>query len=199
MKLPWLWFSLQVLPYTLLAWAATALGMRLAPERWGSATALVATILGLLAFAALLAWRDRPNRILPALLALAFIAGLELGGGDLQGAAPLARASLLGGGAAMLIAVGVAPWLGRRLWRLRGALWAGSLLCLVCWAAMATLRVGQASSRLPAGIGMGLLMGLLTVWFSALPGEGDGRGHAAELYLLSLSLTLLAQGAPATR
>jgi len=193
MKVPSLWFAVQVLPYAFLAWAATALGWRLASPQAGAPAALAIAILGLLSFTALLALRARPDWLLAALLAFALLAGLGLGSAH-PGEAPLFSLwPSLATVAVILISGAAAPRLGRRLWKLQRPLWALSLAFLTAWAALGWLRGGPPAPRLWAAAGTALFGGHLSAWFAGLPADGDGREHAAGFYLLTLSLILLAR------
>ena len=199
----WALFGIRILPFTLLALAATGFGMRVLSPHVTPAMRLPAVILVLLAFIAYLTFRQSKA------WSLALLIGLTMGAGCLLSeisalhtgawAKPLGLAALV---------VSVAALISRAL-RDRLA-WAGagfyalSWVYLLGWPVLNLLQVSRLITTCWALGGVVIFAGLACFWFSALPRRVEtstGPSLAGDLYLLlfnlSLGIGVMLEGLPA--
>lgn len=187
-------FALQVLPVSLMALVATAIGAAL---RVDQAWQLPLLLVGVLLFAGLLTFRNAAGWNLALLLALAAVAGAFLGSafGEGQNLAPVGALALT------FILIALAAVIGRALRsRLRRAgfvLWLMAWIYLVGWLAIVFLDPAARFHAAWAGAGLAIFACLTVVYFSQLAGEESGRRLAVpqgcDLYLLGLNITVAAR------
>lgn len=188
-------FGLQVLPLTLLAGLSGALGLWLAPETASPAGQLLAALLAVLLFAALLTFKEAAGWNSGLLLAFFFALGFAVSLFSIGQAAPDWGWAALGAAAVLGAAAGLGRWAGGA-WREVGAgLWIVAWAYLLGWAALAFLRLDPLLSLVWAGAGLILFGGLAAAWFAEVrvrPSERNGAALAVELSLFAANLTLAA-------
>jgi hypothetical protein len=187
-------FALQVLPVSLLAFAATALGALL---RLDERLRLPLLLLGVLLYAALMTFRHTPRWNLVILLALAAAAGALLVSvlGSNQGAAWGPGVGLSLGIITLSLSLGRA--LRGRFRRAGKALWILAWIYLAGWLLLLALEPALWLVTVWAGAGVAIFGGLIVVWYAQLGAMESARSLAvpqgSDLYLLGLNIAVALQ------
>ncbi len=189
----WTRFLLQVVPFTLLGLLGSMVGLWFGPQEPGSTFMLLAGVVSLLLFIALMTFKSVPGWNVGLLAALGLALGVFL---RALAAEVMFSAWLLSVLLAALV-FAVAAWLGRRMGsRMRDVgigLWLLSWAYLMGWAVIAFLGLDPVFTTAWAGAGTLIFSGLAAAWFSSLESQLDaqpGPALAAGLFFLFLNLTI---------
>ncbi len=189
----WTRFLLQVVPFSLLGLLGALAGLWFGPQEPGSTFMLLAGVISLLLFIALMTFKSVPGWNVGLLAALGLALGVFL---RALAAEVMFSAWLLSAGLAVLV-FALSAWLGRRLGsRMRDVgigLWLLSWAYLLGWAVIAFLGLDPVFTTAWAGAGVLIFTGLAAAWFSSLESKLDtqsGPALAADLFFLFLNLTI---------
>ncbi len=189
----WTRFLLQVVPFSLLGLLGSLVGLWLGPQDPGSTFMLLAGVISLLLFIALMTFKSVPGWNVGILAALGLALGVFL---RALAADVMISAWLLSAGLAVLV-FALCAWIGRRLGsRMRDVgigLWLLSWAYLMGWAVIAFLGLDPVFTTAWAGAGVLIFTGLAAAWFSSLESQLDdqsGPALAADLFFLFLNLTI---------
>jgi len=189
----WTRFLLQVVPFTLLGLLGSLAGLWFGPQEPGSTFTLLAGVVSLLLFIALMTFKSVPGWNVGLLAALGLALGVFL---RALAAEVMFSAWLLSAGIAMLV-FALSAWLGRRTGsRMKDVgigLWLLSWAYLMGWAVIAFMDLDPAFTTAWAGAGVLIFSGLAAAWFSSLESQLDaqpGAALAADLFFLFLNLTI---------
>ena len=188
----WTRFLVQVVPFTLLGLLGSMVGLWFGPQEPGSTFMLLAGVVSLLLFIALMTFKSVPGWNVGLLAALGIALGLFL---RALAAEVMFSAWLLSALLAVLV-FAVAAWIGRRMGsRMKEVgigLWLLSWAYLMGWAVIAFLGLDPVFTTAWAGAGVLIFSGLAAAWFSSLESQLDaqpGPALAADLFFLFLNLT----------
>ncbi|TET35429.1 MAG: hypothetical protein E3J69_05065 [Anaerolineales bacterium] len=189
----WTRFLLQVVPFTLLGLLGSMVGLWFGPQEPGSTFMLLAGVVSLLLFIALMTFKSVPGWNVGLLAALGIALGVFL---RALAADVMFSAWLLSALLAVLV-FAVAAWIGRRMGsRMKEVgigLWLLSWAYLMGWAVIAFLGLDPVFTTAWAGAGVLIFSGLAAAWFSSLESQLDaqpGPALAADLFVLFLNLTI---------
>ena len=189
----WTRFLLQVVPFTLLGLLGSMVGLWFGPQEPGSTFMLLAGVVSLLLFIALMTFKSVPGWNVGLLAALGIALGVFL---RALAADVMFSAWLLSALLAVLV-FAVAAWIGRRMGsRMKEVgigLWLLSWAYLMGWAVIAFLGLDSVFTTAWAGAGVLIFSGLAAAWFSSLESQLDaqpGPALAADLFFLFLNLTI---------
>ena len=189
----WTRFLLQVVPFTLLGLLGSMVGLWFGPQEPGSTFMLLAGVVSLLLFIALMTFKSVPGWNVGLLAALGIALGVFL---RALAADVMFSAWLLSALLAVLV-FAVAAWIGRRMGsRMKEVgigLWLLSWAYLMGWAVIAFLGLDPVFTTAWAGAGVLIFTGLAAAWFSSLESQLDaqpGPALAADLFFLFLNLTI---------
>ena len=189
----WTRFLLQVVPFSLLGLLGSLLGLWFGPQEPGSTFMLLAGVMSLLLFIALMTFKSVPGWNVGLLVALGLALGVFL---RALAAEVMFSAWLLSAGLAVLVFT-VAAWLGRRMGsRMRDVgigLWLLSWAYLMGWAVIAFLGLDPVFTTAWAGAGVLIFTGLAAAWFASLETQLDAQPGAAlgvDLFFLFLNFTI---------
>jgi len=189
----WTRFLLQVVPFSLLGLLGSLAGLWLGPQDPGSTFMLLAGVISLLLFIALMTFKSVPGWNVGLLAALGFALGVFL---RALVAEVMFSTWLLSALLAVLV-FAVAAWLGRRLGsRMRDVgigLWLLSWAYLMGWVVIAFLGLDPVFTTAWAGAGVLIFSGLAAAWFASLESNLDtqsGPALAVDLFFLFLNLTI---------
>jgi hypothetical protein len=189
----WTRFLLQVVPFTLLGLLGSMVGLWFGPQEPGSTFMLLAGVVSLLLFIALMTFKSVPGWNVGLLAALGIALGVFL---RALAADVMFSAWLLSALLAVLV-FAVAAWIGRRMGsRMKEVgigLWLLSWAYLMGWAVIAFLGLDPVFTTAWAGAGVLIFSGLAAAWFSSLESQLDaqpGPALAADLFFLFLNLTI---------
>lgn len=189
----WTRFLLQVVPFSLLGLLGSLAGLWLGPQDPGSTFMLLAGVISLLLFIALMTFKSVPGWNVGLLAALSFALGVFL---RALAAEVMFSAWLLSALLAVLV-FAVAAWLGRRLGsRMKDVgigLWLLSWAYLMGWVVIAFLGLDPVFTTAWAGAGVLIFSGLAAAWFASLESKLDsqsGQALAVDLFFLFLNLTI---------
>jgi hypothetical protein len=189
----WTRFLLQVVPFTLLGLLGSMVGLWFGPQEPGSTFMLLAGVVSLLLFIALMTFKSVPGWNVGLLAALGIALGVFLRAlaADVMFSAWLLSALLA------VPVFAVAAWIGRRMGsRMKEVgigLWLLSWAYLMGWAVIAFLGLDPVFTTAWAGAGVLIFSGLAAAWFSSLESQLDaqpGPALAADLFFLFLNLTI---------
>ena len=189
----WTRFLLQVVPFSLLGLLGALAGLWFGPQEPGSTFMLLAGLISLLLFIALMTFKSVPGWNIALLAALGLALGVFL---RALAAEEMFSAWLLSAGLAVLM-FALSAWLGRRLGsRMRDVgigLWLLSWAYLLGWVVIAFLGLDPVFTTAWAGAGVIIFTGLAAAWFSSLESQLDTQSGAAlgvDLFFLFLNLTV---------
>ena len=189
----WTRFLLQVVPFSLLGLLGSLVGLWFGPQEPGSTFMLLAGVISLLLFIALMTFKSVPGWNVGLLVALGLALGMFL---RALAAEAMFSAWLLSAGLAVLV-FALAAWIGRRLGsRMREVgigLWLLSWAYLMGWAVIAFMDLDPVFTTAWAGAGVLIFTGLAVAWFSSLESQLDaqpGPALAVDLFFLFLNLTV---------
>ncbi len=189
----WTRFLLQVVPFSLLGLLGSLVGLWLGPQDPGSTFMLLAGVISLLLFIALMTFKSVPGWNVALLAALGLALGVFLRALAAEG---VVSDWLLSALLAVLV-FALSAWLGRRMGsRMRDVgigLWLLSWAYLLGWAVIAFLGLDPVFTTAWAGAGVLIFSGLAAAWFSSLELQMDaqpGAALAADLFFLFLNLTI---------
>jgi hypothetical protein len=189
----WTRFLLQVVPFSFLGLLGSLAGLWFGPQDTGSTFMLLAGVISLLLFIALMTFKSVPGWNVGLLAALGLALGVFLRALAVE---VMVSAWLLSAGLAVLV-FAVAAWLGRRLGsRMRDVgigLWLLSWAYLMGWAVIAFLGLDPVFTTAWAGAGVLIFSGLAAAWFASLESKLDsqsGPALAVDLFFLFLNLTI---------
>jgi hypothetical protein len=189
----WTRFLLQVVPFTLLGLLGSLVGLWFGPKEPGSTFMLLAGVISLLLFIALMTFKSVPGWNVGLLAALGLALGVFL---RALAAEAMFSAWLLSALLAALV-FALSAWLGRRMGsRMREVgigLWLLSWAYLMGWAVIAFLGLDPVFTTAWAGAGVLIFTGLAAAWFASLESQLDdqsGPALAADLFFLFLNLTI---------
>jgi hypothetical protein len=189
----WTRFLLQVVPFSLLGLLGSLVGLWLGPQDPGSTFMLLAGVISLLLFIALMTFKSVPGWNVGLLAALGFALGVFL---RALAAEVMFSAWLLSAGLAVLV-FAFCAWIGRRLGsRMKDVgigLWLLSWAYLMGWAVIAFLGLDPVFTTAWAGAGVLIFSGLAAAWFASLESKLDtqsGPALAVDLFFLFLNLTI---------
>jgi len=189
----WTRFLLQVVPFSLLGLLGSLVGLWFGPHEPDSTFMLLAGVISLLLFIALMTFKSVPGWNVGLLAALGLALGVFL---RALAAEAMFSAWLLSAGLAVLV-FAVAAWLGRRMGsRMKDVgigLWLLSWAYLMGWAVIAFLGLDPVFTTAWAGAGVLIFTGLAVAWFSSLESQLDaqpGPALAVDLFFLFLNLTI---------
>jgi len=189
----WTRFLLQVVPFSLLGLLGSLVGLWFGPQEPGSTFMLLAGVVSLLLFIALMTFKSVPGWNVGLLAALGLALGVFL---RALAAEAMFSVWLLSAGLAVLV-FAAAAWLGRRMGsRMKEVgigLWLLSWAYLMGWAVIAFMGLDPVFTTAWAGAGVLIFSGLAAAWFSSLESQLDaqpGAALAADLFFLFLNLTI---------
>ena len=189
----WTRFLLQVVPFSLLGLLGSLAGLWFGPQEPGSTFMLLAGVISLLLFIALMTFKSVPGWNVGLLAALGLALGVFL---RALAAEVMFSAWLLSAGIAVLV-FALTAWFGRRLGsRMREVgigLWLLSWAYLLGWAVIAFLGLDPVFTTAWAGAGVLIFSGLAAAWFASLESQLDaqpGAALAVDLFFLFLNLTI---------
>ncbi|MFA9403727.1 MAG: hypothetical protein ACERKY_11765 [Anaerolineales bacterium] len=189
----WTRFLLQVVPFSLLGLLGSLVGLWFGPKEPGSTFMLLAGVISLLLFIALMTFKSVPGWNVGLLAALGLALGVFLRALAVEA---MFSAWLLSAGFAVLV-FALSAWLGRRLGsRMRDVgvgLWLLSWAYLMGWAVIAFLGLDPVFTTAWAGAGVLIFSGLAAAWFASLESKLDtqsGPALAVDLFFLYLNLTI---------
>ena len=189
----WTRFLLQVVPFSLLGLLGSLAGLWLGPQEAGSTFMLLAGVISLLLFIALMTFKSVPGWNVGLLAALGLALGVFL---RALAAEVMFSAWLLSAGLAVLV-FALSAWLGRRMGsRMKDVgigLWLLSWAYLMGWAVIAFLGLDPVFTTAWAGAGVLIFSGLAAAWFSSLESQLDaqpGPALGVDLFFLFLNLTV---------
>jgi len=189
----WTHFLLQVVPFSLLGLLGALAGLRFGPQEPGNTFMIMAGVISLLLFIALMTFKSVPGWNVGLLAALGLALGVFL---QALAAEVMFSAWLLSAGLAVLV-FALSAWLGRRLGsRMKDAgigLWLLSWAYLMGWGVIAFLELDPVFTTAWAGAGVLIFTGLAAAWFSSLESQLDaqpGAALAVDLFFLFLNLTI---------
>ncbi len=189
----WTRFLLQVVPFSLLGLLGSLVGLWFGPQEPGSTFMLLAGVVSLLLFIALMTFKSVPGWNVGLLAALGLALGVFL---RALAAEAMFSAWLLSVGLAVLV-FAAAAWLGRRMGsRMKDVgigLWLLSWAYLMGWAVIAFMGLDPVFTTAWAGAGVLIFSSLAAAWFSSLESQLDaqpGAALAADLFFLFLNLTI---------
>ena len=189
----WTRFLLQVVPFSLLGLLGSLVGLWLGPQDPGSTFMLLAGVISLLLFIALMTFKSVLGWNVGLLAAIGLAIGVFL---RALVAEAIISAWLLSAGLAVLV-FALSAWLGRRMGsRMRDVgigLWLLSWAYLMGWGVIAFLELDPVFTTAWAGAGVLVFSGLAAAWFSSLETQLDAQPGAAlgvDLFFLYLNLTI---------
>ncbi len=189
----WTRFFLQVVPFSLLGLLASLVGLWFGPHEPGSTFMLLAGVISLLLFIALMTFKSVPGWNVGLLAALGLALGVFL---RALAAEVMFSAWLLSVGLGVLV-FALTAWLGRRLGsRMRDVgigLWLLSWAYLLGWAVIAFMGLDPVFTTAWAGAGVLIFTGLAAAWFASLETQLDAQPGAAlgvDLFFLFLNFTI---------
>ncbi len=189
----WARFLLQVVPLSLLGLLGSLAGLWFGPQEPGSTFMLLAGVISLLLFIALMTFKSVPGWNVGLLAALGLALGVFL---RALAAEVMFSAWLHSVGLAVLV-LALTAWSGRRLGsRMRDVgigLWLLSWAYLLGWAVIAFTGLDPVFTTAWAGAGVLIFAGLAAAWFSSLETQLDAQPGAAlgvDLFFLFLNLTV---------
>jgi len=189
----WTRFLLQVVPFSLLGLLGSLVGLWFGPKEPDSTFMLLAGVVSLLLFIALMTFKSVPGWNVGLLAALGLALGVFL---RALAAEAMISAWLLSAGFAVLV-FALSAWLGRRLgsWMrdVGVGLWLLSWAYLMGWAVIAFLGLDPVFTTAWAGAGVLIFSGLAAAWFASLESQLDAQPSAAlaaDLFFLFLNLTI---------
>lgn len=189
----WTRFLLQVVPFTLLGLLGSLVGLWFGPKEPGSTFMLLAGVISLLLFIALMTFKSVPGWNVGLLAALGLALGVFL---RALAAEVMFSAWLLSALLAALV-FAVAAWIGRRMGsRMKEVgigLWLLSWAYLMGWAVIAFMNLDPVLTTAWAGAGVLIFTGLAAAWFSSLESQLDaqpGPALGVDLFFLFLNLTV---------
>ena len=189
----WMRFLLRVVPFSLLGLLGSLAGLWFGPKEPGSTFVLLAGVISLLIFIALMTFKSVPGWNVGLIAALGLALGVFL---RALAAEVMFSAWLLSAGIAILV-FALSAWLGRRLGsRMRDVgigLWLLSWAYLMGWAVIAFLGLDPVFTTVWAGAGVLIFTGLAAAWFSSLESQMDaqpGPALAVDLFFLFINLTI---------
>jgi len=186
-------FLLQVVPFSLLGLLGSLVGLWFGPKEPDSTFMLLAGVVSLLLFIALMTFKSVPGWNVGLLAALGLALGVFL---QALAAEAMISAWLLSAGFAVLV-FALSAWLGRRLGSrmmdVGVGLWLLSWAYLMGWAVIAFLGLAPVFTTAWAGAGVLIFSGLAAAWFASLESKLDtqsGPALAVDLFFLYLNLTI---------
>lgn len=189
----WTRFFLQVVPFSLLGLLGSLAGLRFGPHEPGSTFMLLAGVISLLLFIALMTFKSVPGWNVGLLTSLGLALGVFL---RTLAAEASISAWMLSTALVVLVFVFTA-WLGRRMgYRMRdvgSGLWLLSWAYLLGWVVIALMGLDPVFTTAWAGAGVLIFAGLAVAWFASLESQLDaqpGAALAVDLFFLFLNLTV---------
>ena len=189
----WTRFFLQVVPPSLLGLLGCLAGLWLGPREPGSTFMLLAGVISLLLFIALMTFKSVPGWNVGLLAALGLALGVFLRALAVE---VMFSAWLLSAGLAVLL-FALTAWFGRRLGsRMRDVgigLWLLSWAYLLGWAVIAFMGLDPVFTTAWAGAGVLIFASLAAAWFASLESKLDTQSSpalAVDLFFLFLNLTI---------
>lgn len=189
----WTRFLLQVVPFSLLGLLGSMVGLWFGPQESGSTFMLLAGVISLLLFIALMTFKSVPGWNAGLLAALGLALGVFL---RALAAEVVFSAWLLSAGFTVLV-FALTAWLGRRLGsRMREVgigLWLLSWAYLLGWAVIVFMSLDPVFTTAWAGAGVLIFTGLAAAWFASLEAQLDAQPGAAlgvDLFFLFLNLAV---------
>jgi hypothetical protein len=189
----WTRILLQVVPFSLLGLLGSLVGLWFGPQAPDNTFMLLAGVISLLLFIALVTFKSVPGWNASLLAALGLALGVFL---RALAAEVMFSAWLLSAGLAVLV-FGLTAWFGRRLSsKMRDVgigLWLLSWAYLLGWAVIAFMGLDPVFTTAWAGAGVMIFTGLAAAWFASLESQLDTQAGAAlgvDLFFLFLNLTV---------
>ena len=189
----WTRFLLQVVPFSLLGLLGSLVGLWFGPKEPGSTFMLLAGVISLLLFIALMTFKSVPGWNVGLLAALGLALGVFL---RALAAEVMFSAWLLSALLAALV-FAVAAWIRRRMGsRMKEVgigLWLLTWAYLMGWAVIAFMGLDPVLTTAWAGAGVLIFSGLAAAWFSSLESQLDAQPGAAlgvDLFFLFLNFTI---------
>ena len=182
-----------MVPFSLLGLLGSLVGLWFGPKEPDSTFMLLAGVVSLLLFIALMTFNSVPGWNVGLLAAIGLALGVFL---RALATEAMISAWLLSAGFAVLV-FALSAWLGRRLGsRMRDVgvgLWLLSWAYLMGWAVIAFLGLDPVFTTAWAGAGVLIFSGLAAAWFASLESKLEpqsGPALAVDLFFLYLNLTI---------
>jgi hypothetical protein len=189
----WTTFSIQTVPFFLLALVSMFVGLQFSSRSAGS-NLLPATLVGLLLFAALITFKKARGWNIALLLSLALVLGFIIGGllsSENKSEAPVVVLRTL---FLLIVAALLGSLLGQRTAYFGVSLWVASWIHVFGWVVIMITQLSFTFIQVWAVIGLFIFTGLSIVWFGRLEDhliETTGPALAIDLYFLSINLSIV--------
>ncbi len=189
----WTSFTLQTVPFFILAMVSMFVGFQFSSRGSGS-NLLIATLIGLLLFAALMTFKKAHawNAIL--LLSFALVLGFVIAGflpPEYRSEGPVVALRTL---ILLIVAALAGRLLGQRSVYFGISLWVASWIHVIGWGIVLVTELPFTFIRIWGAMGLFIFMGLSIVWFGRLEDhqeESAGPSQAIDLFFLSINLGIV--------